>query len=117
MKLPSSIIDSSRYATADWYNLIILGIIIFLLINLFALPGNAPGIDLYDITVLTIITLLWFLESGYIFPILEETTHGSKNPPKFSKIKEILTHGIKENIIFSINMAVPLILGDWLHLI
>lgn len=104
----NSILDSLHYALINWYNLLILGIIFFLSVNLESLPGNPVGLDLYDISVMIIIILLWFLESGYIFQIVEETIQGSKKPPKFNNIREILVHGINENIVFFIYMLIPI---------
>jgi hypothetical protein len=110
MKIRNSISNSLRYSAADWYNLLILGVILFLLENLYSLPGNPPGIDIYDLTVIFIIVFLWILESGYIFRIIEETVKGSKKPPKFKRIKEIFVHGLKENIVLLIYLSIPLII-------
>jgi hypothetical protein len=110
MKIISLISNSARYSAADWYNLIILGVILFLLENLYTLPGNPPGIDGYDLTVITIIIILWILESGYIFQVIAETIQGSKKPPKFKQIREIFLHGLKENIVLFSYMSIPLII-------
>ena len=110
MKIKSLISNSVRYSAADWYNLIILGAILFLLENLYTLPGNPPGIDAYDMIVIIIIIVLWILESGYIFQIIAETIMGSNKPPKFKRIKEIFVHGLKENIVLFSYMSIPLIM-------
>jgi hypothetical protein len=110
MKIKSIISNSVRYSAADWYNLIILGVILFLLENLYTLPGNPPGIDAYDLTVIIIIMILWILESGYIFQIIAETIMGSKKPPKFKRINEIFVHGLKENVVLLSYMSIPLIM-------
>jgi hypothetical protein len=110
MKVKSLISNSLRYSASDWYNLIILGIILFLLENLYILPGNPPGIDIYDTTVFFIIGILWILESGYIVQIIEETIGGSKKPPKFKCIKKTFVHGLKENITMFAYFSIPLII-------
>ncbi len=110
MKIKSLVSNSLRYSAADWYNLFILGVILFLLENLYTLPGNPPGIDLYDITVFIIIVFLWILESGYIVQIIEETVRGSNKPPKFKHIKKIFVHGLKENIVLVAYLSIPIIM-------
>lgn len=110
MKINNLIWNSLEYSASDWYNLIVLGFVLFLLENLYNLPGNPPGIDLYDLTVFLIIFILWILESGYIFKIIEETVRGSKRPPKFRGIRTILIHGLKENLVFIIYFLTPLII-------
>lgn len=111
MKIKSLLSNSLRYSAADWYNLIILGVILFLLENLYTLPGNPPEIDIYDTTVFIIIGILWILESGYIVRIIEETIGGSKKPPKFKRIKKTFVHGLKENIIMFAYFSIPLIMS------
>ena len=112
MKFKKLAVKSLRYAASDWYNLIILGVILFLVENLNSLPGNQPGIDIYDVTFWAIIAFLGFLESGYLFRIVEETLSGSKKPPKFNRLHELILHGIKKVSVFIIYFSVPLfILG------
>jgi hypothetical protein len=110
MNVKNLILNSLKYAALDWYNLLILGLILFLGENLYTLPGNPPGIDLYDITVIAFIGILWIMESGYIFRILEETVTGSTRSPKFNKIKELIAHGLNENIVLFIYLSIPLII-------
>ena len=110
MKNRSLLSNSLRYSAADWYNLIILGLILFLLENLYILPGNPPGIDIYDTTIFIIIGILWILESGYLVQIIEETIEGSKKPPKFRHIKKIFLNGLKENISMIVYFSIPLLI-------
>ncbi len=112
MKIKSLLINSLYYSASDWYNLIILGSILFLLENLYFLPGNPPGIDLYDTTVFIIIGILWVLESGYFVQIIEETIEGSTRPPKFKQhFKKIFINGLKENISMFIYFLIPLVIA------
>jgi len=110
MKIKHLLNDSIHYAIADWYNILILGLILFLGENLYTLPGNPPGFDIYDLTVVIFIGFLWIIESGYIFKILEETVSGSIKSPKFNKIKSILSHGVNENIVMFLYLSIPLII-------
>ncbi len=111
MKIKNLLSNSLHYSAADWYNLLILGVILFLLENLYFLPGNPPGIDIYDTTVFIIIGILWILESGYFVQIIEETIEGSKKPPKFRQnFKKILLNGLKENISMILYFSIPLII-------
>ena len=109
MKIKQLLNDAIHYAAADWYNLFILGLILFLGENLYTLPGNPPGFDIYDLTVIIFIAFLWILESGYIFRILEDTVSGSTKSSKVSSIKSILIHGINENIVMFIYLSIPLV--------
>lgn len=54
MKTMQNLKDALDYALNGWYNLL-LGLILFLAENMYTLPGNPPGFDLYDFSVLLII--------------------------------------------------------------
>jgi len=102
--------DAVDYALKGWYNLLFLGLILFLAENMYTLPGNPPGFDIYDFSVLLIIVFLWIMESGYIFLILESTVHGSNRSPKFIGFKSIMVHGVKENIALFTYLLLPIVL-------
>ncbi len=110
MKFKSLIMDSIRFASADWYNVIILGLTLFLMENLDSLPYNPPGLDLYDITFLIIIGFLILMEAGYLYRIIHETVNGSIYPPKLNKLIEMFHHGTKEVTVFFIYFSIPIII-------
>ena len=110
MKFKSLIIDSIRFAAADWYYVIILGLTLFLIENLDTLPGNPPGIDLYDITFWIIIGFLILMEAGYLYRIIHETINGSTHPPRLNKLHKMFLHGFKEIAVFFIYFSIPIII-------
>ena len=102
--------DAFRYAAADWYNVLILGVAIFLAENLDTLPGNSPGIGVFDVTFIVIVMFLIFIEAGYFYRIIKETVNGSVNPPRLNKLHKMFSHGIKEVIVFFIYFSIPVII-------
>jgi hypothetical protein len=110
MKTMLNLKEAVDYTLNGWYNLLFLGLILFLAENMYTLPGNPPGFDLYDFSVLLIIIFLWIMESGYIFLILESTVHGSNKSPPFIGFKSIMAHGVKENIVLFTYMLLPIVL-------
>jgi hypothetical protein len=110
IKFKSLIIDSIRFSSADWYNVIILGLTLFLMENLDYLHNNPPSINLYDITFLIIIGFLILMEAGYLSRIIHETVKGSIYPPKLNKLIEMFHHGIKDVTVFFIYFSIPLII-------
>ncbi len=110
MKFKHLIQDSVRFAAADWYNVIILGLTLFLMENMNSLPGNAPGIGLYDIILWVIVGFLIFIEAGYLFRIIHETVNGSTYPPKINKLREMFLHGFKEIVVFFVYFSIPIII-------
>ncbi len=110
IKFKSLIIDSIRFASADWYNVIILGLTLFLMENLHYLHSNPPSINLFDITFLIIIGFLIIMEAGYLYRIIHETVNGSINPPKLNKLIEMFHHGIKEVTVFFTYFSIPIII-------
>jgi len=110
MKFKSLIIDSIRFTSADWYNVIILGVTLFLMENIDSLPGNPIGLDLYDVTVWIIIGFLVLMEAGYLYRIIHETVNGSIYPPKLNKLIKMFYHGFKEVTVFFIYFSIPLII-------
>ena len=110
MKILLNLKNAVYYALNGWYNLLFLGLILFLAENMYTLPGNPEGFDLYDFSVLLIIGFLWIMESGYIFQILESTVHGSDKSPKFIRFKSLMVHGLKENLVLFTYLLFPIIL-------
>lgn len=110
MKFVVLIKDAFRYAAADWYNVLILGVVIFLAENLDHLPGNSPGLGVYDSIVYIIIFFLICMEAGYFHRIIKETVNGSVDPPRLNKLQSLFSHGFKEVLVFFIYFSIPIII-------
>ena len=107
--MKGKISNALRYTASDWYNVLILGIILFLVDHIVDL--NAPSlIEGYDILILILVVFLSFIEVGYGFRIVEETVQGSSKPPSFHNPLDLLWHGVKESVILLLYFIVPLIL-------
>lgn len=99
--------DSFRYTTSNWGKLIILGLVIFLtdLTNELSLFENLA--DEISAMLIIVSILLVIFEIGYIFRIIEETTHGSQTLPAFNRIWETFFHGLKEILVIVLYFIFP----------
>lgn len=102
--------DAMRYSVSKWYNIIILGLILFLTDHI--IDFNVPSMigDIGDVLIVIIIIILSFLEIGYGFRIVEETVQGSSKPPSFHHPLNLIGHGIRESVILLIYFIFPLLL-------
>lgn len=102
--------DAMRYSVSKWYNILILGLILFLTDHI--IDFNVPSMigDMGDVLIVIIIIVLSFLEIGYGFRIVEETVQGSSKPPSFHHPLNLIGHGIRESVILLIYFIFPLIL-------
>lgn len=102
--------DAMRYSVSKWYNILILGLILFLTDHI--IDFNVPSMigDMGDVLIVIIIIVLSFLEIGYGFRIVEETVQGSSKPPSFHHPLNLIGHGIKESVILLIYFILPLLL-------
>lgn len=109
-KLKTLLTDAARYAVSDWYNFLVLGLVLFLTDHLIDL--NDPSLigGLSDVIILIIILFLSFMEVGYGFRIVEETVEGSTSPPGFHHPLNLFVHGLKESLILIVYFIIPLIL-------
>ncbi len=107
MGLKEIILDSFRYTTSNWGKLIILGLVIFLtdLTNELSLFENLA--DEISAMLIIVSILLVIFEIGYIFRIIEETTHGSQTLPAFNRIWETFFHGLKEILVIVLYFIFP----------
>ena len=104
------VMDSFHYSTSNWIKVIFLGLVIFIadMINELSFLGvSAAKIDLFLILIGLILAIF---ESGYVFRIIEESTHGSEVLPSFDRFWETSVHGIKEIFITLIYFIVPSLL-------
>jgi hypothetical protein len=110
MGLKDIIKDSFRYTTSSWGKLIFLGLVILIAdrVNELTYFQNFA----HEISILLIIVsiLLAIFEVGYIFRIIEETTHGSHSLPHFNRIRATFLHGMKEILVTILYFIVPFIL-------
>jgi len=102
--------DAMRYSVSKWYNILILGLILFLTDHIidFNVPSMISGMG--DVLIVSIIFILSFLEIGYGFRIVEETVQGSSKPPSFHHPLSLIGHGVRESVILLIYFIIPLIL-------
>ncbi len=110
MNLVDSLWDSFKYTSSGLTKVIIIGILVFLLDQIDELSWIGPYADIVEYILIFTSFILGFLVAGYIFRIIEETINGSKKPPKFNKLKEMMVHGIKEIAVAFVYAFVPLLL-------
>ncbi|NYB51023.1 MAG: DUF4013 domain-containing protein [Methanobacteriaceae archaeon] len=110
MKFKTMLKDAAIYSLSDWYNILILGLTLFLTDYLidFDVPFMIEGIT--DVLIVILIIFLSFLEIGYGFRIVEETVHGSSKPPGFHHPLNLMVHGIKESVILGTYFILPMIM-------
>jgi hypothetical protein len=110
MEFKAMIKDAMRYSVSKWYNILILGLILFLTDHI--VDFNVPSMigDIGDVLIVIIIIILSFLEIGYGFRIVEETVQGSSKPPSFYHPLNLIGHGIRESVILVIYFILPLLL-------
>jgi hypothetical protein len=103
--------DAMRFAVSDWYNFLVLGIILFLVDHLIDLSAPSLIDGWWDILLALVIIFLSFIEVGYGFRIVEETVEGSTRPPNFHNLLNLFWHGIKESLVLIAYFIIPLILA------
>lgn len=102
--------DAVRFSISNWYNILILGLILFLVDHIIDVDVS-PILGFYgQILVVILIIALSFMEIGYGFRIVEGTVHGSRNPPSFHHPLNLVAHGVKESVILLTYFIIPLIL-------
>lgn len=107
MRIRHIVMDSFYYSTSNWIKVIFLGLVIFIadLINEISFLGISA-----DLFLILIGFILAIFESGYVFRIIEESTHGVEVLPPFDRFWETSVHGIKEILITLIYFIVPSLL-------
>lgn len=108
MNLNGMIINSLRYSSSNWVKLITLGLVIFL-----ADMSNESTLGVVGelkYVVIIFATLLGIYQLGFLFRIIEETTHGSDVLPRFDNIWNTFLHGIKETLVTLIYFIIPFIM-------
>lgn len=110
MEFKAMLKDAVRYPISNWYNILILGLILFLTDHIVDFNVHPMIGSMGDVLIVIVIVVLSFMEIGYGFRIVEETVHGSSNPPSFHHPLNLIEHGIKESVILLIYFVTPLVL-------
>lgn len=107
MYMKEMIINSLEYTTSNWFKILLLGLVIFLIDisnDLFFLGGIADEVG-YIVILAGI--FLGVYQLGFVYRIIEETTQGSDMMPKFDSYFDTFIHGLKEAIITVIYFIIP----------
>jgi hypothetical protein len=110
MSIKEMMVDSLRYSSTDWKAVLRLGILLVILDLNDELLWAGNLADELKLLLNIVAVILFFLEAGYLFRILEETIEGSKKLPKFNKIREMFIHGVKEAFISFSYFLIPFML-------
>jgi hypothetical protein len=110
MSIKEMMVESLRYSTSDWKAVLRLGLLLVILDINDELSWAGDLADEISIVLNIVAVILFFLEAGYLFRILEETIEGSKKLPKFNRILEMFIHGVKEVTISFAYFIIPIIL-------
>lgn len=102
--------DALGYPFSDFKLVILLGLVYVLADLTNQVPGNDLNSAVIMLILVFVILLLSIVEAGYIFKVVEDTVHGSDTLPKLSNLKRIFLHGIKEIIVTTIYLLIPMFL-------
>ena len=110
MDMKEIIINSLRYTASNWIKVLLLGLVIYLadISNELYFLGGLAGEVRY--IVIGAGFILGIYQLGFIYRIIEETTHGSDKMPKFNKYFNTFIHGLKEAMVTVIYFIIPFIL-------
>ncbi|QUH23071.1 DUF4013 domain-containing protein [Methanobacterium alkalithermotolerans] len=108
MNIKEMFLDSSRYAASDWTKFISLGILFVLTDFLDRLSLEKSFLDWIWLVFLVWI-ILFFIQAGYIFRIIEFSVKGHDQLPHFNNLKNLFQHGVKDSVVFTIYLSFPLI--------
>lgn len=109
MNMKDIIINSVKYSSSNWIKVLLLGLVIFIA-DLFNEANITVGTVDLSYIVIAIGIILAIYQIGFLFRIIEETTHGSDKMPKFDKFQDTFLHGIKEGLITVIYFIIPFVL-------
>jgi len=108
MDLKDIIIDALKYPFSDVKMILLLGFVLLLadLVNEIHVTDKLSVIIKLTLTLIALV--MFVLESGYLFKVIEETARGSHSLPKFNELKSICIHGVKEIIVTLLYLSLPL---------
>lgn len=101
------LLSSVKYPASDWIKVLLLGLVIFLVDLSNDLGGVAAELGYI---VMGAGFILGIYQVGFIFRIVEETTHGSDMMPTFGGYFNTFIHGLKEALVTVIYFIIPFIL-------
>jgi hypothetical protein len=110
MDMKGILINSLKYASSNWFKVILLGLVIFLADisnELYFIGGMA---DELRSLIIFAGSILGIYQLGFIFRIIEETTQGSDKMPKFDKLINTFSHGLKEALVTVVYFIIPFLL-------
>jgi len=110
MNLKDMIIDSIKYPSSNWKEVILLGTVLLIADGVNEFQWTGQFADEIRIALIIIGSFLAILQAGYLFCVVEETIKGSKKPPKIKKLKNMFIHGIKEIIVSVTYVAIAILL-------
>ena len=110
MKFQEIIKNSFKYTASSWIKILLLGLVIFLA-DMSNELSDLGGIA-QELRYIVVIAgfFLGIYQIGFIFRIVEETTHGSDRMPKFDQYFSTFIHGLKEALVTVIYFIIPFIL-------
>ena len=108
MKMNDIVINSVKYASSNWLKLVLIGLVVFIA-DLSDVTIRVGSFDLSYI-LLGAGFILGIYQIGFIFRIIEETTHGFDEMPKFDNFLNTFLHGIKETLVTMIYFIIPIML-------
>ncbi len=111
MKMNDIVINSVKYASSNWLKLVLIGLVVFIA-DLSDVTIRVGSFDLSYI-LLGAGFILGIYQIGFIFRIIEETTHGFDEMPKFDNFLNTFLHGIKETLVTMIYFIIPIMLVIW----
>lgn len=109
MKFATQIRDALTYTIRDWKPIILLGLILCIISTLEKINGVNTIITF---AIVSVTSILLFLEEGYRYEIIKETIKGKNNPPRIENLKELIKEGFIETIIITVYYLVTCIFTD-----
>lgn len=104
-----TVVNSFKYSSSNWIKILLLGLVIFIADQTSELTIDGTP----NVLVLVILAAGLFLgayQAGFLFRIIEETTQGSDEMPRFNKFWHTFLDGITEILITGVYFIVPLFL-------
>lgn len=109
MSIRELFVDASKFAASDWTKFILLGIIFVDIDFLNRATSEVVTPDYISYLLTLAFIFLIFIESGYLFRIIEASVNGADDLPPYSNLLQLFTHGLKDFTVVAIYMVIPFI--------